>query len=74
VKEFTAKIKQLDKDCSYKDEEVIHWKKMAADMSEQVQFYEHREKDQADESNLQKMEVQEMHDRSAKLKEELVVK
>jgi hypothetical protein len=60
VKEAQAKIKQLDKDCAYKDEEVIHWKKIAEDLSEKVQFYEHKEKETKDEQDLQKMEVQEL--------------
>ena len=74
VKDFTAKIKQLDKDCAYKDEEIIHWKKIAEDMSEKVQFYEHREKEQGDETNVQKMEIVEMQKECVKLKEDLKIK
>lgn len=61
VKEATAKIKQLDKDCSYKDEEVTHWKKIAEDLSEKVQFYEHRESELKNQEDVHIMEINELN-------------
>jgi chromosome segregation ATPase len=60
IKDYTSKIKQLEADSHYKDEEISHYKKIASELASKVEVADLRETEFDTQVNVQKVEIEQL--------------